>query len=63
MTASPRQGLAATIKLAGTKVGVGNSLRKLRKHHRAMRRLPGAWEPEYLLEDLAPAFADHTPGK
>ena len=47
----------------GSKVGVGDSLPMLRRHGRATRRLTGAWKPEHLLEDLAPAVADHTPGK
>lgn len=42
----------------GTRVGVGDSLRVLRKHRGMLRHLPGAWTPGHLLDELDPAFAD-----
>lgn len=42
------------------KVGVGDSARVLRKHRGAMRHLasPVPWQPNQLMQDLAPGFAD-----
>lgn len=59
-------GPATTRKLLqiGSKIGVGQSTRLLRKHRGGLRHLasPVPWRPTKLLQDLAPAFADPTYG-
>lgn len=59
-------GPASTSKLlrVGSKIGVGQSTRVLRKHRGGLRHLasPRPWRPAQLLRDLAPAFADPTYG-
>lgn len=54
----------STLLRVGTKVGVGESVRVLRKHRGGLRHLaaPTPWRPDRLLRDLAPAFADPDSG-
>ena len=60
-----RVGIAGPMSTArmlriGARVGVGESMRVLSKHRDATKYLarPGTWQPDRLLADLAPAFAD-----
>lgn len=53
-----------TLLRVGTKVGVGESTRVLRKQRGVLRHLasPLPWRPTQLLQDLAPGFADPDDG-
>lgn len=56
----PGPATASKLLKIGTKVGVGESTRVLRKHRGGLRHLasPLPWRPNQLLQDLAPGFAD-----
>ncbi|QPZ38762.1 methylenetetrahydrofolate reductase [Paramicrobacterium chengjingii] len=52
----------ARLLRVGARVGVGDSLRVLRKHRGMIQHVSGSWTPGRLLDDLAPAFADPSYG-
>lgn len=63
ITLPVRVGIAGPVGTArllriGARVGVGDSLRVLRKHRGMVQHVSGSWTPGRLLADLAPAFAD-----
>ena len=56
----PGPATAGKLLRIGTKIGVGESTRVLRKHRGGLRHLasPVPWRPNQLLRDLAPGFTD-----